>query len=59
MSTFNNWEKITVGECAEDAAPISVVLSEGGKISGNKTGTWEYTQEGKSFIKMTISCISD
>jgi len=46
MNTFNNWEKITVGECAEDAAPISVVLSEGGKISGNETGTWRYIQEG-------------
>ena len=58
MNTFNNWEKITVGECTEDAAPISVVLSEGGKISGNEMGTWRYIQEGKSFIKMIISCIS-
>ena len=38
-----------------EATPISIVLSEGGKISGDKTGTWEFTQEGKSFIKMTIS----
>ena len=41
-----------------EATPISVVLSEGGKISGGKTGTWEFTQEGKSYIKMTISGIS-
>ena len=41
-----------------EATPISVVLSEGGKISGDKTGTWEFTQEGKSYIKMTISGIS-
>ena len=41
-----------------EATPISVVLSEGGKISGDKMGTWEFTQEGKSYIKMTISGIS-
>ena len=41
-----------------EATQISVVLSEGGKISGDKTGTWEFTQEGKSYIKMTISGIS-
>lgn len=41
-----------------EATPISIVLSEGGKISGDKTGTWEFTQEGKSFIKLTISGVT-
>ena len=41
-----------------EATPISIVLSEGGKISGDKTGTWEFTQEGKSFIKLTISGVA-
>ena len=41
-----------------EATPISIVLSEGGKISGDKTGTWEFTQDGKSFIKMTISGVA-
>ena len=41
-----------------EATPVSVVLSEDGKISGDKTGTWEFTQEGKSYIKMVISGIT-
>lgn len=41
-----------------EATPISIVLSEGGKISGDRTGTWEFTQEGKSFIKLTISGVT-
>jgi len=41
-----------------EATPVSVVLSEDGKISGDKTGTWEFTQEGKSYIKMVISGVA-
>ena len=41
-----------------EATPVSVVLSEDGKISGDKTGTWEFTQEGKSYIKMVISGVT-
>ncbi len=41
-----------------EATPVTVTLTEDGKISGDKTGTWEFTQEGKSFVKMTISGVS-
>lgn len=41
-----------------EATPVTVVLSEDGTISGEKTGTWEFTQDGKSFIKMTIAGVS-
>lgn len=41
-----------------EAAPVSVVLSDDGRISGEKTGTWEFTQEGKSYIKMVISGVT-
>ena len=41
-----------------EATPVTVVLSEDGKISGDKTGTWEFTQEGKSYIKMVISGVA-
>ena len=41
-----------------EATPVSVVLSEDGKISGDMTGTWEFTQEGKSYIKIVISGVT-
>ena len=41
-----------------EATPVSVVLSDDGRISGEKTGTWEFTQEGKSYIKMVISGVT-
>lgn len=40
-----------------EATPVTVTLSEDGRISGDKTGTWKFTEEGKSYIKMTISGI--
>ena len=49
--------KLNHKSCAE-ATPVTVVLSEDGKISGDKTGTWEFTQEGKSYIKMVISGVT-
>lgn len=37
------------------AEPVTVTLTADGKITGDKTGTWEFTQEGKSYVKLIIS----
>ena len=39
----------------EEKVPTEVVLSEDGKISGAYTGTWAYSEEGKSYITLTIA----
>ena len=39
----------------EEKVPMEVVLSEDGKVSGAYTGTWKYSEEGKSYITLTIN----
>ncbi len=36
------------------STPKTIHLSEDGKITGSYTGTWEYTDEGKSYIRIKI-----
>lgn len=36
------------------AEPVTVTLTEDGKITGDKTGTWEFSQDGKSYVKLVI-----
>lgn len=44
-------------QTAQEATPVELTLTEDGKIidlAGTYNGTWEYTQEGKSYIKLKI-----
>ena len=41
-----------------EATPITVTLSADGKITGDKTGTWKYSQEGKSFVTLVIGGVT-
>lgn len=42
----------------QEAVPIKVTLSADGKITGDKTGTWSFSQEGKSFVTLVISNVT-
>lgn len=42
----------------EEAVPVTVTLSADGKITGDKTGTWKYAQEGKSYVTLSIGGIT-
>ncbi len=37
------------------ATPVSVTLSADGKISGAYSGSWEYSEEGKSFVTLRLN----
>ncbi len=41
-----------------EAKPIKVTLSADGKISGDRTGTWEYSQENKSYVNLIIGGVT-
>lgn len=38
-----------------EALPEKIILSADGKITGDRTGTWKYSQDGKSFVTLTIN----
>lgn len=38
----------------EEAEPVNVHLSADGKITGDYKGTWKYTDEGKSYIQISL-----
>lgn len=38
-----------------EATPVNVYLSADGKISGDRTGTWAYSQEDKSYVTININ----
>lgn len=38
-----------------EATPVVITLTADGKITGTRTGTWKYSQEGKSFVTLTIN----
>lgn len=42
-------------ENMQESTPVTVTLSEDGKISGDKTGTWRFSQDNKSYITMVIN----
>lgn len=39
----------------QESTPVTVTLSEDGKISGDKTGTWKFSQDGKSYVTLVIN----
>lgn len=38
----------------EEAIPVTVVLSADGKITGDHSGSWEYSKEGESYVTLRI-----
>lgn len=42
----------------EESTPKSIHLSSSGKITGDYTGTWKYTDEGKSYVQLTINSVT-
>lgn len=38
----------------KESVPMSVTLTADGKVEGARKGTWEYTEEGKSFVKIRL-----
>lgn len=40
------------------ATPKLVTLTEDGKVTGDYTGTWKYTEEGKSYISLTLKGVN-
>lgn len=41
-----------------EATPVKVTLAADGTISGDRTGTWSFTQEGKSYVDLTIGGVT-
>lgn len=39
----------------QESTPIAIQLTENGKITGKRTGSWAYSQDGKSYITLTIA----
>lgn len=37
-----------------EATPVTVVLSADGKITGDRSGSWAYSEEGKSYVNLRI-----
>lgn len=42
----------------QESLEMPITLTADGKITGEKTGTWAYTQEGKSYIKLVIGGVT-
>lgn len=38
----------------EEVTPVTIHLSADGKVTGAYTGTWQYSQEGKSYIQIKL-----
>ncbi len=38
-----------------EATPVSVTLTEDGKISGDYSGSWNYSDEGKSYVTLRLN----
>ena len=41
-----------------EATPVTVNLSADGTISGDRTGSWKYSEEGKSYVNLTLNNIT-
>lgn len=39
----------------QEATPSTITLSPDGKVTGDYTGTWKYTDEGKSYITISLN----
>ncbi len=42
----------------QEATPVKVQLSTDGKITGAKSGTWKYSQDGKSYVTLTMAGVT-
>ncbi len=42
----------------QESTPVNVSLSADGKITGSKSGTWKYSQDGKSYVTLTIGGVN-
>ncbi len=42
----------------QEVTPVKVKLSADGKITGAKSGTWKYSQDGKSYVTLVIDGIT-
>lgn len=41
-----------------EATPVSVTLSSDGKITGDRTGTWEFSAEDKSYVTIKLGSVA-
>ncbi|MDE6637340.1 MAG: glycoside hydrolase family 43 protein [Muribaculaceae bacterium] len=41
-----------------EATPVTVILSADGKISGDRSGSWSYSEDGKSYVSLHIDNIT-
>ncbi len=39
----------------EESTPVTVTLTADGNISGDRTGTWKYSEDGKSYVTLVIN----
>lgn len=42
----------------QESKPVDVRLTADGKIRGDKSGTWKFIDEGKSYIQLTMSSVT-
>lgn len=42
----------------QESTPVTVTLTEDGKITGSKTGTWKYSSTDKSYITITVGGVT-
>lgn len=45
-------------ENKQESTPVNVTLSEDGKIIGDKSGTWKFSQDDKSYITLVIGGVT-
>ena len=41
-----------------ESVPVTVTLSADGSITGDRTGTWSYSEEGKSYVTLRINNVA-
>lgn len=49
--------KLNHGAMAE-ATPVKVTLSADGKITGDKSGSWKYSEQGKSYVTIVLGGVT-
>lgn len=42
----------------QESTPVTVTLTEDGRITGSKTGTWKYSSTDKSYVTITIGGVT-
>lgn len=41
----------------QESTPVEVTLTEDGKITGGVSGTWNYSEEGKSYVTINVGAV--